>query len=191
MLVAANEHDKRNRPLPPHKPMAFVETNPRCLCVREVTGTEVVRQTFRLRYEVWKGETTLRPEVIAKGIITDEHDAHARHWAVFNGKQLVGAARMCIHHNQENTPDARAFDQVRLPVPIATINRLVVDRSARGHTLGYSLCKCRIEAARKSGARCVVGTAVEARIGSLEASVTTLVSRCALLCGKYQRWRQW
>jgi GNAT superfamily N-acetyltransferase len=138
------------------------------LLVREITGTEFVPQTFTLRYEIWKDEATLKPEIHARGSITDEHDAHARHWAVLQAGRIVAAARMCIHDLQEDTPDSPAFSHIRLRSPVATLNRLVVHRSARRHGLAALLDVCRIEAARRMGAECVVGTAIRARIPPLE-----------------------
>lgn len=135
---------------------------------REITGTAFVAQTFLSRYEVWSRETILKPEVLAKGLIEDDHDLHARHWAVFDGGKIVAAARMCVHNQQEDTPDFPACSQVRLPTPIATINRLVVHESARKLGLAMMLDKCRIEAARNDGAKCVVGTPAASRIRSLE-----------------------
>lgn len=138
------------------------------LLVREITGTGFVPQTFRLRYEIWKDEAALKPEIHARGSITDEHDAHARHWAVLQEERIVAAARMCIHDLQEETPDSPAFSQIRLRSPIATLNRLVVHRSVRRRGLAALLDVCRIGAARRVGAECVVGTAAQARIPSLE-----------------------
>lgn len=133
----------------------------------EITGTDSVASTFRLRYQVWAGETQLKANINSQGLISDEHDAHAQHWAVFVEGRLVAAARMCVHEQLCDTPDALAFSQVILPSPIATINRLVVHPSARGLGLASKLDEYRINAARKAGARCVVGTAAKARIPQL------------------------
>jgi len=137
-----------------------------CLC--EITGSEFVARTLRLRYEVWSKEATLRPDVVAQGLITDWHDAHARHWAVFDGDSIVAAARMCVHGRQEETPDYPPFSRIRLPAPVATINRLVVHPTARNHGLASKLDERRITAAREDGAKCVVGTAARSRIAPLE-----------------------
>ena len=102
------------------------------LTLREITRTAWVPQTFRLRYEVWNLEAALLPHIHQQGLIADEHDAHARHWASFDGDEMVCAARMCIHNVQEESPDAPAFVKLRLPTPIATINRLVVVPVIRG-----------------------------------------------------------
>lgn len=143
-----------------------VSTGPPVL--QEITGTHWVSRTFTFRFEVWSAETTLRHQILEQGLIADTHDEHARHWAAFCGNQMVAAARMCIHADQRESPDAAAFGQICLPVPIATINRLVVHPSARNLGMASKLCECRVEAARKDGARCVVGTPIGARIASLE-----------------------
>jgi predicted GNAT family N-acyltransferase len=135
--------------------------------IREITGTEFVALTFRLRFEVWREETDLTNEVLSKGLITDGHDDHARHWAAFNELKMVAAARMCIHDGQEESPDAPAFSKIRLPAPVATINRLVVAPLARKFGLARQLDERRIFAARSDGAKCIVGTAAPARIAPL------------------------
>jgi hypothetical protein len=43
---------------------------------------------FRLRYEIWRHETKLKSKIHAHAFITEEHDAHARHWAIFDGERL-------------------------------------------------------------------------------------------------------
>lgn|ERR1039458_2434842 len=136
--------------------------------VLEITGTDRVAKTFGLRFDVWSAETALRPQVQEQGLIADAHDTHARHWAAFCGDEIVAAARMCIHSNQEESPDAPAFSKIRLPVPVATMNRLVVRSSVRNQGLGSKLCSFRIEAAKQGGAKCVVGTFTAERIASLE-----------------------
>src|SRR5258708_11425513 len=115
--------------------------------LREITNTDWVAKTLRLRFEVWRQETKLRPHVLQQGLISDLHDEHARHWAVFCGDEMVASARMCIHHSQADTPDAPAFSHICLPPPVATLNRLVVHSSARKIGLGSNLFQRRAEAA--------------------------------------------
>lgn len=87
--------------------------------LEEITGHCVhVARSLRLRYEIWRAETDLRPDVLAAGLISDPHDAHARHWAAFDRDEMVAAARMCLHDQQEETPDAPAFAHLRLPTPV-------------------------------------------------------------------------
>jgi GNAT superfamily N-acetyltransferase len=138
------------------------------LDLREITDTPHVPETFRLRYEVWDSEALLRPQVKAARLITDEHDAHARHWAVFHDGVMHAAARMCIHDVQAATPDAAAFLKETLSAPIATLNRLIVHPRFRNLGAAAALDDCRISAARRDGAKCVVGTFPASRIASLE-----------------------
>jgi len=137
--------------------------------IREITGSELVPLTFRLRFEVWREEAELTNEVQAQGQITDAHDGHARHWAAFDGEEIVAAARMCIHTLQEESPDAPMFRGTQLPAPIATINRLVVTKRWRRLGVARQLDLCRIQAARENGAACVVLSAFDWRINSLQA----------------------
>jgi predicted GNAT family N-acyltransferase len=137
--------------------------------IREITGTELVRLTFPLRYAVWQDEAELTSSVRAQELITDEHDEHARHWAAFDGREMLAAARMCIHGVQEESPDAPMFHDRNLPSPIATINRLVVRKTCRGLGIARQLDLCRIQAAREGGAACVVISAFDWRIKSVQA----------------------
>ena len=136
--------------------------------VREITGTKYVPLTFPLRYEVWRHEAELTASVRAQELITDEHDEHARHWAAFDDGKMVAAARMCIHEMQEESPDAPMFNDTQLLFPVATINRLVVDKRWRRLGLARQLDLRRIQAAREGGAACVVSSAFDWRIKSLQ-----------------------
>jgi predicted GNAT family N-acyltransferase len=135
--------------------------------VREITGTDLVTLTFRLRYEVYSEETTLSTQCRQQRMITDSHDEHARHWAAFEGDMLVASGRMCIHNVQEEIPDELNFQEIELPTPIATINRLVVRKNWRKLGLARQLDLCRVQAARENSAACVVVSAFDWRIGPL------------------------
>ena len=134
--------------------------------IREITASGLVPLTFRLRFEVWDGETELKAQIRERGLICDDHDAHARHWAAFNGDELVAAARVCIHESQQEIPDAPVFGQMRLSTPIASINRLVVKKQWRGQGIARQLDILRIQAAREGNAACVVVTTPVDRISS-------------------------
>ena|ERR1700733_3395643 len=136
--------------------------------VREITGTEHVARTFRLRYEVWKDEAELTASVRAQEQITDEHDEHARHWAAFDGDNIVAAACICCHNNQQEIPDSRVFRQMQLPTPVASFNRLVVKKQWRRQGIGNQLDILRIQAGREWNAVCVVVTSPSERIPSLQ-----------------------
>jgi GNAT superfamily N-acetyltransferase len=136
--------------------------------IREITGSEVVSLTFHLRFEVWNNATALKAPIRAQGIISDEHDEHARHWAAFHGDEMVAAARMCIHKLKEESPDAQVFHEMPLPVPVAANNYLVVKRAFQRRGIARQLDIFRIHAAREGNAACVVLTTQDGRIAQLE-----------------------
>jgi GNAT superfamily N-acetyltransferase len=127
------------------------------LSVREITGTHLVPLTYALRYLVWSRQVEL-PELFQQnGQIYDDHEDHARHWAVSAGDEtLVASARLCIHENEQEIPEADLYTELKLPCPVASINRLVVEQSARNHGLARLLDSHRIGAARDAGAACIV-----------------------------------
>lgn len=125
-----------------------------------VEGTPILAEVQRLRFCVWKAEgVKLHDET--SGTIADPHDDHALHWAVFDGDCLVGAARLCIHDRRADVPDAHLLSGLRLPEPVASMNRLVVLRSHRGLGIGMSLDRQRVEKATQMGARSIAVTAVD------------------------------
>jgi hypothetical protein len=143
------------------KNMAYIQ-------IREITASEVVPLTFRMRFEVWSDETQLTARVRAQRILSDQHDLHARHWAAFDGDEMVAAARMCIHSLREESPDAQVFHEMPIPVPVATNNYLVVKRAFQRRGIARQLDIFRIHAAREGNAACVVLTTLDRRIGQLE-----------------------
>lgn len=104
---------------------------------------------------MWKAEGVTLYDEFA-GAIADPHDEHALHWGVFDGGRLVGAARLCIHDQQSDVPDALLFAGITLPTPVASMNRLVVLREYRGFGIGRALDQNRVEAARSMGACAIV-----------------------------------
>jgi GNAT superfamily N-acetyltransferase len=129
--------------------------------IRRLAAATEIAACQRLRYEVWSAEGVelTKPEA---GMIADSHDDHAMHWGVFDGTQLVGAARLCFHETLVEAPDGELFVGLEIPTPIASINRLVALKSHRGRGIGNQLDRRRIEEARAMGARTIIGTCVNA-----------------------------
>jgi GNAT superfamily N-acetyltransferase len=127
---------------------------------RELTAAFEIEAAQRLRYAVWrsKGVAIHHAE---REIIADHHDKHAIHWGVFHGDQLVGAARLCFHDKLAEAPDAEMFVSADIPLPVASMNRLVVLKSYRGQGIGRLLDQVRIQKARELGARTVLAAPVK------------------------------
>ena len=80
---------------------------------------------------------------------------------------LVASARSCVHHEQSDVPDAYYYTALKLPKSVASINRLVVDRAWRNLGIARALDLVRLEAAKDSGAECVVCATSGPRITAL------------------------
>jgi GNAT superfamily N-acetyltransferase len=123
--------------------------------VRELIAASEIQAAQQLRYTVWRSEGVVINDT-ERETIADHHDDHATHWAVFDGDQIVGAARLCFHDKLAEAPDAEMFVRAEIPSPVASMNRLVVLKSYRGQGIGGLLDQMRIQKARKLGARSVV-----------------------------------
>lgn len=152
--------------------------------VEEITGTKWVPLTYQLRYRVWSSEAQLIDSVHRVGIICDEHDAHSRHWAGFSPDNiLVASARLCVHEQKEGVPEQYCYADLDLPRPVASINRLVVEKTARNRGIAQKLDLHRIAAAKEAGAACVVvAPTSDARIQALAKlgfKITSSRCRCS------------
>jgi predicted GNAT family N-acyltransferase len=146
--------------------------------VEEITGTDLVPLAFALRYRVWSQTVHLPNSFQQKGLICDDHEDHARHWGVLTDSgSLVASARLCVHENEQDIPEADSYTELRLPHPIASINRLVVEEFARKRNFAHSLDLRRIEAARSAGAACIVAAPTdEGRVRNLGKAGFSLTS---------------
>src|SRR4051812_39912587 len=121
--------------------------------ILEVPPTDciLIEKIGQLRVRAWATEI---PEVVKMGIWLDQFDNVGRHWVVLREGEPIAAARMTINQSLAEVPKPEVYVGVLsepLPAPIASINRLVVDPSARGLGLSRQLDLCRIEAAEASG----------------------------------------
>jgi len=119
--------------------------------------TVLLRRIGRLRVRAW---ATFRSGSRAPGgCWLDEFDLSARHWAFFDGDEPVAAARLSVHGQLSDLPDAPIFDgvfQIPPAAPIAAFNRLVVHPAYRGLALSLRLDCARVAAAIEAGCRSVV-----------------------------------
>jgi hypothetical protein len=94
--------------------------------LREVHDDATKREIiFGLRVESWKSVGVLTGNNFPADICLDEHDEHAMHWAIDEGGQLIAAARMCIHTEIHQLPDAGFFEKLTISAapPFAAVNR--------------------------------------------------------------------
>jgi GNAT superfamily N-acetyltransferase len=132
--------------------------------VRLLTDDEIPRAQ-ELRFEVWRAEgiAVKCPETKK---IACSHDRHSVHWGAFDEDLLIGSARLCIHATVEDAPDGYLFIHHQIPLPVASLNRLVLKKAYRGLGIGRALDQVRVEFARRARVRALLATAVnrESRI---------------------------
>lgn len=130
---------------------------PRPFFVERVESVEDLAAIYRLRVAAWRSRTDYFPDIAEW---QDAHDATACHWAIRDSGQIVAAARLTMHDRLADAPSAEIYQNV-LPAdlagPIAVMTRLVVARSHGGRGLSRLLDMARIDHARASGCRHVVG----------------------------------
>jgi GNAT superfamily N-acetyltransferase len=137
--------------------------------VRQLTSPVEIQAAQRLRHAVWQAEgAEIRPSFTP--LFHDWHDDYALHWGAYDADELVRAARMCIHNEMDQVPDAEMFADCDFALPVATLGRLVVRISHRGMGLGRASDEVRITAAERMGAKTVTVAPVDsvARRGSLK-----------------------
>lgn len=126
--------------------------------IREVTDLQLIREIARLRARVWIEEGVHGPERFPDGMWLDRQDFASRHFVADRDGVIVAAARVSIHATAADVPYAQAYRRYnpRLPEPVASFNRLVVDRPHRRRGLARALDQARLEAGAADGARSVV-----------------------------------
>lgn len=104
----------------------------------------------KLRSDVWRGEGVDVPP----SVIWDRYDDTAHHWILFEGADLLGAARLCLANSISDLPDSSVYDGMPIAVapPIALISRLVIHPAARGRGHSRAFDAARINCARELGA---------------------------------------
>lgn len=139
--------------------------------VERVESAEDLAAIYRLRVAAWRSRTDYFPDIAEW---QDAHDATACHWAIRDGGEIVAAARLTIHDRLADAPSAEIYEDL-LPAdlagPIAVMTRLVVARPHGGQGLSRLLDVARIDHARASGCRHVLGRTSAGKL-RLEAAVT-------------------
>ena len=153
--------------------------------IRRLESIEDITTSQALRFRVWSEQEGVVLNDIDSGRIADSHDDHAHHWQAYDGDTLIGSARVCIHADLESAPDGGMFAGLPIPLPTASINRLVISRTHRAHGLAARLDRARITFAREFGAKSVIVTPLEGRrrIAALSHMGFTIADRRGITSG--------
>jgi len=118
----------------------------------------------RLRYDVWESEGDIASQFFPDRIWLDAMDKKvtARHWLIRSGGEVVAAARLTLHHEQDDYRDVALWQSKGIPItryPVCDLGRLVVraDHRRLGHA--KALIDRRIQAAIEWGASAILCTA--------------------------------
>ena len=123
--------------------------------LREVSDPESLKAIFALRLEAWKKQL---PQATLADMSCDPLDGRSRHWAVFVDGTIVAAARLSVHFEPDDVPDAYLFKPfgVTFTPPVASLNRCVVHPSYRKQGIAKLLDNVRIEAAEAEHCKSLV-----------------------------------
>lgn len=129
---------------------------------------DLLKTIGAFRYQVWNHEG-FQPGMRHEGTWLDTHDAVAIHWVVYRANQIIGSARLSIHTNATDLPDADDFAKLGIfyPLPIASLNRLVVCPASRGKGIARWLDQQRIEHAQRLGAKTIIAEVPDYRVSTL------------------------
>jgi GNAT superfamily N-acetyltransferase len=92
------------------------------------------------------------------GTLEDGFDHLAQHWTLEVGAKLVAAARLTIHENLTEVPDAHLFTglpDIAVAFPLGYITRLVVHPDYRTRGVAMQMDRERITAAKSAGCRSI------------------------------------
>jgi len=123
----------------------------------ETRDPYILEQVYRLRVAAWRARNPDFPDMEAW---TDAFDTAGRHWVVMDADVPVAAARLTVHSQMAEVPSAEIYRGLiadDLPGPIGVLTRLVVAANHGGRGLSRALDMVRIEAARESGCRHLIG----------------------------------
>ena len=124
-----------------------------------------------LRISSWKNESGINSEFFSQSSWIDDLDSDSHHWIVVRDETVVASARMSFHYSYADIPYTNPvyeslFDQYG-GLPIASINRLVVDPGSRGHGLARLLDEARVAFAIENGAKMITAQPLEGRVEAL------------------------
>ena len=129
-----------------------IEKNLRELNVKDAS---LLHAIGKLRVAAWSRNITVGNVPGDEWI--DEFDSDARHFGIYDGEQLIAAARFSVHVAIEDVPESdvyRGVFQSPLKAPVASLNRLVTHPDYRGLGCSFTLDRVRLEKAKEMGCTC-------------------------------------
>jgi GNAT superfamily N-acetyltransferase len=155
--------------LPVMNPPLFSESKFKIIKVRYPDHMDEIGT---LRISSWKNERGVNNEFFSQSSWIDDLDSDSHHWIVVQDQTVVASARMSFHYSYKDIPYTNPvyedlFDQYG-GLPIASINRLVVDPGSRGQGLARLLDEERIAFAIACGAKMITAQPLEGRVEALK-----------------------
>ena len=143
-----------------------IEKNLRELNVKDAS---LLHAIGKLRVAAWSRNITVGNVPGDEWI--DEFDSDARHFGIYDGEQLIAAARFSVHVAIEDVPESdvyRGVFQSPLKAPVASLNRLVTHPDYRGLGCTFYLDRVRLQKAKEMGCTCAILHVGDERIEHLE-----------------------
>jgi GNAT superfamily N-acetyltransferase len=137
--------------------------------IRRIESPEDIAASQALRFRVWSEQEGVELKNEESGLIADELDATAYHWGAFEDDKLIGSARLSVHHELVSIPDIELYAGLSIPLPTASLNRLVVEQAIRGKGIARMLDEHRIQFARNFPVKSIIVAPVnrKSRVDSL------------------------
>jgi len=140
--------------------MHYIECRTCLQTVAKIKFSDYKDQILALRKKVWEQtDPSLMKQLFVNGFY-DEHDETAFHWGVFDDEKLIASARLSKHYLIETLPDFHLLEDIKKPdinFPIASLNRLVIDKEFQGNGLSTAFDKVRIAKAKLINCQSICG----------------------------------
>lgn len=122
--------------------------------VSEICFADYKTELLLFRQRVWEETDPILAKQLFINGYYDKFDDHAFHWGVFEDGRLIAAARLSKHYTINDLPDQHLLNGIaalQIDFPIASMNRLVVDKKFQDNGISALLDRARLEKACEIG----------------------------------------
>ena len=135
-----------------------------------IVFSDYAREIGSLRREVWETVEGFDKSAFPGEIWIDDYDLSAIHWVVFDQQKIIASARLGVYFSHNDIPYIEMMKsyESHLKLPVASLNRLVVKPEYSGQFISKMLDVTRVEEAKKSDVKTIIGQAVSNRITWLQ-----------------------